>query len=80
MRQHHRVAVENDGHQDTGATSQDRLRLSKQSLTSADVFGRYNARNVTARARDLGAAREARAQLSARCAAFFIDYDGHCCI
>jgi amidase len=34
-----------------------------------------HARNVTARARDLGVAREARAQLSARCAAFFIDYD-----
>jgi amidase len=32
-------------------------------------------RNVTARARDLGVAREARARLSARCAAFFIDYD-----
>ena len=34
-----------------------------------------HARNVTARARDLGAAREAKAQLSARCAAFFIDHD-----
>ncbi len=34
-----------------------------------------HARNVTARARELGAAREARAQLSARCAEFFIDHD-----
>ena len=34
-----------------------------------------HARNVTARARDLGAAREAKARLSARCAAFFTDHD-----
>jgi amidase len=34
-----------------------------------------HARNVTARARDLGAARERRAQLTADCARFFRDHD-----
>jgi amidase len=34
-----------------------------------------HARNLTVRARDLGVAREARARLSACCAASFIDYD-----
>jgi amidase len=34
-----------------------------------------HARNVTATARDLSAAREAKAQLAARCAAFFTDHD-----
>ncbi|MEA2462101.1 MAG: amidase [Actinomycetota bacterium] len=34
-----------------------------------------HARNVTARVRDLAAAREAKAQLSARCAEFFAEHD-----
>ena len=50
-------------------------RLAATAAQADDSAPIRHARNVTARARDLVAAREAKAQLAARCAAFFTDHD-----
>ncbi len=58
------------------AEEYDRLRVLAETADSADDSPPVrHARNVTARARDLSIALEARAQLAARCAEFFTDYD-----